>query len=176
MMTRDKPVDYDQIDSDREPLEVMRRHPGDVRDLRNGPAEDEGEESEPWIQVQYICLAIDGRNERKGGGLEGQTKCHHCKRTGHWKGECPLRKSGKPSSSDASKEVHVVDFIDSESESFEVYQVEVPAEKEEKAGKVMKGKKMKDEWQVTPEALIRLHHRGRKGVFTPTGMNDVPMS
>lgn len=37
------------------------------------------------------------------------TKCHHCKRTGHWKRECPLRKGGTrgTASSAEMNEAHI---------------------------------------------------------------------
>lgn len=92
-------------------------------------------------------MAADRDNERKGGGPEGQDEM------------LPLQMDGASSVAESSKEVHVVEFIDSASESFDVYQTEVPVndvtskelkdQDHDHGVKQVKMKKGKDEWQVT---------------------------
>ena len=86
--------------------------------------------------------------------------------------------------------------MDSASDSFDVYHTEsiddqvfketkkhdkdhgvkeMKKSEKDHGGNEMKTKKGKDEWQVTDEALIRHHHRSRKGLFAPTGMDNVPV-
>lgn len=146
---------------------------------------------------QSSSWQLTGTVKGKIEALKQKTKCHLCHRQGHWKRECPLKKNKGKSSGHHEQEVHCVDIMDSDDEAFDVYATEevkyvhgkmagehhVSAEKKVKINEDENGQKVepqtkrnpKDCWEVTDAHLIRHHHKVRKGLFSPTGMNDVPV-
>lgn len=72
-----------------------------------GASKDKGKGK--GIPVWQFSGSVQGRMEQ----LKQRTKCHLCKRIGHWQRECPMRQTaGAASSSAGNKEVLMVEFED----------------------------------------------------------------
>ena len=130
---------------------------------------------------------LQGTIRAKIDALKSKTKCHVCRRTGHWKKECPLRNQGqgkgggKTKKADDTKEVHYTDEVD----GLEI--LEAVREETGSAGDVDSGvasrkaeapKKSeiskKDSWIMREGKVVRLHQKIRKGLFTPHGVAGMP--
>eukprot|EP00435_Cladocopium_sp_Y103_P043962 s1603_g12.t1 len=144
---------------------------------------------------------LEGSVQGKLSLLKAKTRCHHCRRLGHWKKECPMKQGGdkskKSDNSNSQKEVHIVEGLSDDDAFFESYVMDEPQgkayeseeltyqetevkEKKETQPKAMKeerSKKTKDVWNLDRDhgVLERIHHRARKGLFTPHGVKDIPV-
>ena len=127
--------------------------------------------------------SIEGTVKGKIELLKQKTKCHICRRTGHWKKECPLRKNqnSEPSKS-TNKEVHIVeedddDYLEAYLMEETMAKVEVPKPVESKKEGNSKTKNKKDFWEVNESAgtVTRVHVKPRKSMFTPHNVADIPV-
>jgi len=122
--------------------------------------------------------------------LKQKTKCHICRRQGHWKKECPMRKGATDKeTATKTKEVHIVDD-DEDDEYLDAYilegikQEEPPGNHHQKTGQVKIEEKeerqlrqKKDYWTLTDDGkfVIRHHVRSRKCLFTPHQVQGMPV-
>lgn len=128
-------------ESDREPMEVMETIAQQIQDADSYESEDALDTFEAYASVrrkmnekkvsrgykQPTSWQLSGTVRGRIEALKQKTTCHLCRRPGHWKKECPLRQKdkGKASGSNENpKEVHVVDFMESDDDSFDVYKVD----------------------------------------------------
>eukprot|EP00435_Cladocopium_sp_Y103_P075981 s11_g71.t1 len=176
-------------EEDMEPYEVMEAVASQIQGHDDYESEDALDAFEAYASVRRkiqekkttrgyrtstpAAWQLTGTVRGKIEALKSKTKCHLCKRVGHWKRECPLKnkgskseKSSAASSSNASaKEAYVVDIV-GEAENFhEIYQAEVRDEKPSQ-------KKVQDSWiyDLENDMVIRKHEKPRKGLFTPHGV------
>jgi hypothetical protein len=142
---------------------------------------------------------LEGSVQGKLSLLKAKTRCHHRRRLGHWKKECPMKQGGDKSkkSDNSQKEVHIVEGLSDDDAFFESYVMDEPQgkayeyeqltykenevmegkETQPKAMKEKRSKKTKDAWNLDRDkgVLERIHHRERKGLFTPHGVKDIPV-
>ena len=64
---------------------------------------------------------LEGSVQGKLSLLKAKTRCHHCRRMGHWKKECPLRQNQGKKSEGGQKEVHIVESYSDDEAFFESY-------------------------------------------------------
>ena len=128
---------------------------------------------------------LQGAIRAKIETLKAKTACHRCRRLGHWKKECPLKKGEgkghKGSKKEENPEVHFTENHD----GFEVLEA-APAEETRSSTarpvherKETRGssRKAKDYWGVSEDQTLmeRYHVKPRKGLFTPTGVTGIPV-
>ena len=141
-------------ESDGEPLEVMETIATQLQEAEDYESEDALDTYETYTTVRkkmqekkinrgykptsssasswQLTGSVRGRIE----ALEQKTKCHLCRRRGHWKKECPLKSKDKG----AEKEVHRVEIVDSEDESYDIYTIEASVNDEYQETKNVMGK------------------------------------
>ena len=137
---------------------------------------------------------LEGSFQGKLSLLKAKTRCHHCRRMGHWKKECPLRQNQGKKSEGGQKEVHIVESYSDDEAFFESYVLdevkgkdyeqeyhgyqETDTKTKTETQKDQGAKRNRDIWVLDKEmgVLERIHQKERKGLFTPHGVKDLPIA
>ena len=137
---------------------------------------------------------LEGSVQGKLSLLKAKTRCHHCRRMGHWKKECPLRQNQGKKSEGGQKEVHIVESYSDDEAFFESYVLdevkgkdyeqeyhgyqETDTKTKTETQKDQGAKRNRDIWVLDKEmgVLERIHQKERKGLFTPHGVKDLPIA
>ena len=137
---------------------------------------------------------LEGSVQGKLSLLKAKTRCHHCRRMGHWKKECPLRQNQGKKSEGGQKEVHIVESYSDDEAFFESYVLdevkgkdyeqeyhgyqETDTKTKTETQKDQGAKRNRDTWVLDKEmgVLERIHQKERKGLFTPHGVKDLPIA
>ena len=194
-----------------EPAEVMEIVASQVQENSDYESEDGLEIFETYMSVRKKIqekkigrgyknpVPRDEKTWKLEGSIRGKiellkqkTRCHHCRRVGHWKKECPLKvQAGKKSegkvNAASSSEVNIIEEYEGGDDYFESFMMETSVKpetgtiKETKEGgpeTKMKGKNKRDEWRYDGKGnwVERIHHSRRKGLFTPHGVKGIPVS
>ena len=201
--------DFQEVEAEKEyveeetPMEVMEVIALQAQEHSDYESEDALEVYETYtdikkrVQEKKINRGYKSTTEKKQewqlqGNIRGKievlkqkTKCHKCRRYGHWKRECPLNKSsgglgskGKGNQDNSAKEVHLVDederiFY----ESYVIHHTEVKESQKPELSKVSKVDSKKDFWEINEQdgTVTRVHVKPRKGLFTPHGVAGIPV-
>ena len=201
--------DFQEVEAEKEyveeetPMEVMEVIALQAQEHSDYESEDALEVYETYtdikkrVQEKKVNRGYKSTTEKKQewqlqGNIRGKievlkqkTKCHKCRRYGHWKRECPLNKSsgglgskGKGNQDNSAKEVHLVDederiFY----ESYVIHHTEVKESQKPELSKVSKVDSKKDFWEMNEQdgTVSRVHVKPRKGLLTPHGVAGIPV-